>query len=135
MISLETLHDIHRRMCREIETAGGKITDIFYCPHRPDEDCDCRKPKPGMILKAAQTYDIDLSTAWMIGDSAKDIECGLNADCGGIILVKTGNAGKAIAAMKERGIRPNHISQDLKGAVEHIVSQESNYGIMNKNVI
>jgi D-glycero-D-manno-heptose 1,7-bisphosphate phosphatase len=121
MISLETLYDIHRRMCREIATAGGKITDIFYCPHRPDGGCDCRKPMPGMILKAAQAYDIDLSTAWMIGDSAKDIECGLNAGCRGTILVKTGNGNAAQKYFRDKGVSPNAIAENLSDALEYII--------------
>jgi len=124
MISLETLYDIHRRMCREIATAGGKITDIFYCPHRPDEGCDCRKPMPGMILKAAQAYDIDLSTAWMIGDSAGDIECAVNAGCGGTILVKTGNGPNAEKMLHEKGISPDLIAKDLFHAAIELMLKE-----------
>lgn len=135
MISAETLRDIHRRMRQAITEAGGEITDIFHCPHRPDEGCDCRKPKPGMILKAAQDYDIDPSTAWMIGDSAKDIECGLKAGCKGTILVKTGNERKAMAVLGKKGLRPNHFAQNLLYAVEHIISQKSNDGRTTCNVI
>ena len=71
---------------------GAYINDILYCPHHPDKgfegerleykiDCDCRKPKPGMLFKAAGKYNIDLSKSWMIGDSKSDILCGKNAGC------------------------------------------------------
>ncbi len=104
MISLDTLKDMHGRMCRRIAEAGGRITDVFFCPHHPADGCDCRKPKPGMILKSAETHAIDLSHAWMIGDSAKDIECGLRAGCSGTILVKSGQWEQAQRELKSKCI-------------------------------
>ena len=71
---------------------GAYLDAIYYCPHHPDSgfegeikelkiDCDCRKPKPGLLLKAALDYNIDLSQSWMIGDSESDIKAGINAKC------------------------------------------------------
>ncbi len=128
MISEETLRDIHRRMRKAITESGGEITDIFYCPHRPDEECGCRKPKPGMIMEAARRYDIDLSAAWMIGDSAKDIECGRNAGCGRTILVETGTGINAKRILESKNIMPDHIARNLSDAADHINSKESIHG-------
>lgn len=82
------LEIIHRKMIEKIEKYGGKILDIFYCPHHPEgkikryeKNCECRKPKPGMLFKAARLYNIDLSKAWMIGDEDRDIYAGRNAGC------------------------------------------------------
>jgi D-glycero-D-manno-heptose 1,7-bisphosphate phosphatase len=86
------LDTIHKKMETELGKEGAYIDDLFYCPHHPDKgfpgerpelkvDCDCRKPKPGMLLKAAQKYNIDLSRSWMVGDDDRDIQAGINAGC------------------------------------------------------
>jgi histidinol-phosphate phosphatase family protein len=121
MISLDTLNDIHGRMCRKIAETGGRITDIFFCPHHPDEGCACRKPKPGMILKAAEKHAIDLTRAWMIGDSAKDVECGLRAGCRGTILLKTGKWEQAQQELEAKGIAKNSTAAELSEAVGFII--------------
>ena len=105
MISSEELHAIHRMMCEIVKNCGGEIREIFFCPHHPDENCDCRKPKPGMIYQAARKYDIDLSDSVMIGDSATDIECAKNAGCGQAILVKTGYRNDQEEILAKKGIR------------------------------
>jgi len=75
MISKEELEFIHRQMRNEIVDFGGEIKDIFYCPHLPEDGCECRKPKPGLIYQAHREYCIDIPTSVMVGDNAKDIEC------------------------------------------------------------
>ena len=79
LYSEETLRDIHCRMITEISDAGGAIEAVYYCPHHPDAGCECRKPKPGMLKRAAQEHDIDLSRAYFIGDSTTDIQAGRRA--------------------------------------------------------
>ena len=113
MISRPTLDAILKKMIHGVEQAGGRIKDIFFCPHTPDQGCDCRKPKPGMILQAVACHGIDVKKAFMIGDSAKDIECGKNAGCAKTILVKTGNGEKALAALTKKGITPDFFAKDL----------------------
>ena len=122
MVALEVLEDIHRRMVAAIEQAGGRIDDIFFCPHRPDEDCDCRKPRPGMILQAGRRHLIDLTGAIMIGDSAKDILCGRDAGCGATILVRTGCGAAAEKELAAAGIRPTAVAADLLDAAGMILS-------------
>ena len=117
----ENLKEIHRNMRDAVKRHGGIIHDIFFCPHRPDENCDCRKPKPGLILQAQKKYDIDLSTACMVGDSAKDIECALSAGLRHAILVRTGNGKRAELILKEKNIIPDYVAEDLMDAVEWIL--------------
>ena len=74
-------------MKEELRKRDITITDIFYCPHHPEDGCECRKPKPGMILEAAKRYDIDLSASWMIGDKPSDIEAAKNAGIPHTILL------------------------------------------------
>jgi len=122
MVPVDVLEDMHRRMQQAVIEAGGRILDIFYCPHRPDEACDCRKPAPGMILQAASQYHIDSAGAIMIGDSVKDLECGRNAGCGATILVRTGSGLKAEKELAARGIRPTAVADDLQDAADMILS-------------
>jgi len=121
MVPRETLEDMHRRMRLAIEARGGKIDAIFFCPHTPDDDCGCRKPKPGLILRAAKTLNLDPRRAVMIGDSAKDIQCARNAGCNTAVLVRTGNGRQAETELKKRLMPPDHIADDLNAAVRWIL--------------
>ena len=120
----EDLKEIHRNMSDAVKRHGGIIHDIFFCPHQPDENCDCRKPKPGLILQAQKEYDIDLSTACMVGDSAKDIECARGAGLRHAILVRTGNGKRSEFILKEKNIIPDYVAEDLKDAVDWILGTE-----------
>ena len=123
MMSLKTLEHIHGMMKKTVLSSGGDIKDIFFCPHIPEDQCDCRKPNTGLILKAEEKHRIDLKASIMVGDSAKDIECARNAGCGTVILVKTGNGALAEKQLKEKMIRPDVIVQDLLEAAHWIISR------------
>jgi histidinol-phosphate phosphatase family protein len=125
LLSPDELERIHNRMRRAVARAGGRIRDIYYCPHCPDDHCDCRKPRPGMIFRAQRIHCIDLSQAVMIGDSARDIVCGLNAGCGCTILVETGNGRTAIGDLRGQGLAPGHVAADLAAAVEWLLTQRA----------
>jgi D-glycero-D-manno-heptose 1,7-bisphosphate phosphatase len=121
MISLKALEHIHDMMKKTVLSSGGDIKDIFFCPHVPEDECDCRKPNPGLILEAGEKHRIDLKASIMVGDSAKDIECARNAGCGTVILVKTGNGHAAEKQLKEKKIRPDVIVRDLLEAAHWII--------------
>jgi D-glycero-D-manno-heptose 1,7-bisphosphate phosphatase len=123
MVSQKDLDYIHDMMKKVVQSNGGEIKDIFYCPHIPQDRCDCRKPKPGLIYRAKKRYRIDLETSIMVGDSAKDIECARNAGCGSAILVKTGNGVTAEKILKEKMIHPDVIVRNLLEAVNWIVAR------------
>lgn len=91
-VSFEELEEIHRKMETLLGEKGAYLDSIYYCPHHPHKgyegerpelkiDCKCRKPKPGMLVKAAQDFNIDLSQSWMVGDGENDIKAGQNAGC------------------------------------------------------
>ena len=73
LTSRETIDTIHRRMVEELALRGARIDDVFYCPHE-ENACDCRKPRPGLIMQAQQKWEIDLSRSLMVGDSERDRE-------------------------------------------------------------
>jgi D-glycero-D-manno-heptose 1,7-bisphosphate phosphatase len=122
MLSLETLLDMHRRLQADVAAAGGCITDIFFCPHRPEEGCACRKPLTGLLRQACRQHGIDPSQTIMIGDSVRDIECAHNAGCRQALLVKTGNGLSAAAALERRGIPVAYVAEDLRDAADWILN-------------
>lgn len=73
IITKTQLDDIHTFMLNELEKNSCKITKIYFCPHRPDEDCSCRKPQTGLLTRAIEDFDIDISNSWLIGDKESDI--------------------------------------------------------------
>ena len=81
LLSPEALQEITNRMQQTLLADGVSLTAVFYCLHRADENCDCRKPGPAMLLRAANEFNIDLGQSIFIGDSATDIEAGLAAAC------------------------------------------------------
>ena len=86
--TLETIHDFFQEYLKKNNTF---VDAIYYCPHLPEENCSCRKPKPGLILNAAKDLKIDLKKSWMIGDSQKDIEAANNAGCNSILIKSNQN--------------------------------------------
>jgi D-glycero-D-manno-heptose 1,7-bisphosphate phosphatase len=98
------LESIHQRMCRELAHAGAVITKVYYCPHEKQPPCSCRKPAPGMLLTAAQTHELDLTSSWMIGDSDIDVEAGRNAGCKTVRISKRDQIRKGRADLYARSL-------------------------------
>ncbi len=122
MTSPEELDVIFNNMRAEIEAGGGNILDIFFCPHHPDDGCECRKPAPGMVRQATIKHDIDLSSAGFIGDSAKDIICAKRAGCAFCILVESGcRSDEEKETLLRIGIAPDHVAADLAAATQWII--------------
>lgn len=92
----ETLGRIHAKMVSTIEAGGGRIDDIFYCPHTPDDHCSCRKPEIGMGLAAVAKHGIDPSRSFMIGDHDKDMEFAARLGCRGIKVSEGFNFADAV---------------------------------------
>ncbi len=127
LCTLEELSVIHKKMETELGQERAKLDAIYFCPHHPDKgypeeraeykiDCECRKPKPGMLLDAARDFNIDLSTSYMIGDSERDIVAGKRAGCM-TIGVRGGHA------LKKLTLEPDYIFENLKEATDFIVDE------------
>jgi len=84
-------HQVNNWMLDQFKLRGINILDVFFCPHRPEDACECRKPKPGMLLKAKQKHDIDMNYSWMIGDKEADVKAANAAGINQTILVKSGH--------------------------------------------
>lgn len=87
----EDFEKLTKYMLGHFEVEGAKIAAVYHCPHSPDTKCDCRKPLPGMFLKAKDELNIDMQSSWMIGDKESDIQAALTAGVGHTILVRTGH--------------------------------------------
>jgi len=96
IITEDKLSEIHNHLIKEAKKENAKIDGIYFCPHKPDENCECRKPKAGMILKAAKEFQIDLKKSIMFGDSDTDIEAANHAGCTGVLVKKSDSIKKII---------------------------------------
>lgn len=99
-VSFEELNEIHNKMETLLGQAGAYLDGIYFCPHHPHKgyegecpelkiECECRKPKSGMLLKAAEDYNIDLKNSWMIGDNENDVKAGINAGCKTVLICES----------------------------------------------
>lgn len=110
----QTVAAIHQRLRYLLRNAVNiELLDIFCCPHDHTENCPCRKPKPGLLLHAAQQYDIDLSASWMIGDSETDIWAGRNAGCRTIRVAPPTHASTADFRVPDMAALPILLSRIL----------------------
>lgn len=116
--SRRTLDKITAYMFEGIIKAGGHIDRVYYCTHRKDAGCGCRKPKPGMLKKAAREFKFDLKDAYFVGDTIRDVHTARNAGCRSILVL----SGKE--KIKDRGnweIQPDLIFKDLLGASKLLI--------------
>lgn len=116
LYSEQILAAIHQKMKTELAKVGGHIDAIFYCPHRPEDNCDCRKPKPGLLLQIAKKFHANLKEAVMVGDSLKDIQAAQSVGCP-VLLVKTGNGASTFQQVTHIPVFPN-----LAAAVQYILN-------------
>jgi len=101
--SQKDLDAMHRKLIRLVSDAGGRIEQIFYCPHHPEADCACRKPRPGLIEQIRQYHSSPIATISFVGDSVKDIEAAINGNCQPV-LVLTGNGQATLETLLQRGM-------------------------------
>ena len=119
LFDLDTLARIHETMHQRVIECGGMIDAVFFCPHGPNDDCDCRKPKPGMLLDIAGRLRIDLQGVPAIGDSLRDIQAATAAGATPV-LVKT---GKGFGTVSHPDLDPKvAVFDDLYSAVEQLLN-------------
>lgn len=127
----EMIRTVHERMTSELESEGARIDAIFYCAHHPSVgdppyrlDCDCRKPKPGLITRAARDFDINLSSSWVVGDRYSDVELARNAGVKSAFVLSGYGRGEWEHQRNSWKHQPNLVADDLLKAVEQIVRSQ-----------
>ena len=120
LIDPAELECINRKMLDAVEEAGGEISGLYYCLHRRDEGCDCRKPGIGLLQKASDEMGFPLTGSFFIGDARSDVEAGCKANCR-TVLALTGKASAEEIETWDR--KPEHIAKDLPSAVDWVLSQ------------
>lgn len=117
---IEVLSAMHKKMDDMLAKLGGQIDAVFYCPHGPDDACDCRKPKPGMLLEIGQRFNVPLKEVIFIGDSIADIKAASNANSKAM-LVRTGKGVKAEKILQTECKASIPVFDDLAAAVTAIL--------------
>lgn len=113
-----TLDAMHQRLRQLVAEQGGELGLIVHCPHGPDDDCNCRKPMPGMLLQIAEHYRTDLKGVWFVGDSSGDLQAALAVDCQPV-LVKTGKGQRTLARPLPR---ETLVFDDLAAVAAHLLA-------------
>lgn len=117
LISESDVQEVNKYITETLKTKGITIFDTFYCPHRNEDNCNCKKPGPYFLYKAAQLYNLDLMKSYMIGDHPSDVECGINAGVTPIYLL-SGHGKKH----KDELIFNSKICNNLSDASKYIIS-------------
>lgn len=123
LVSPAAIEEIHVRMLREIARFGGRVEAVLCCPHRADTGCECRKPAPGLLLRAMRDYGADLSRAVLVGDSLTDMHTAASLNIPSI-LTRSGLGRLAIRQAGGERTLPYPIASDLSHAVRLILSGE-----------
>jgi D-glycero-D-manno-heptose 1,7-bisphosphate phosphatase len=113
--------DTNRRMVAAIRRAGGRVDDVLYCPHRPEDGCECRKPRSGLLLQAAARWDLDLRRSILVGDAHSDVLAAENAGCRSL-LVLTGRGREQIELLRMSERKRCEVVADLGTAVQQIAA-------------
>lgn len=122
LMTREDLSLIQQEISRQVESAGGSILSFYYCTHFKHENCNCRKPKHGMLEKAVKDHNLDPRAGFMVGDNEKDVIAGKAMGCR-TVLVMTGMATRETA--ENMADPPDYVASDLKEAVDWILTNSS----------
>ena len=127
--SEDLIQTVHEQMMEELASGGARLDAVYYCAHHPSVgqppyrvDCDCRKPKPGLISRAAKDFDIDLAGSWMVGDRYSDVELARNAGVKSAFVMSGYGRGEWEHQRLTWTAEPDLVAEDLLEAVRRIVS-------------
>lgn len=121
LYTIDTLNSMHEKLRRLLAPFGGHVDAIFYCPHGPDDGCDCRKPKTGMFDEIKQRFALDLYDVFAVGDSLRDLQAALAAGANPV-LVKTGKGERTLA--KAESIDSIPVFKNLAAFVDELLMHE-----------
>ena len=130
--SEDMIVEIHKRVARELQSASARLDAIYYCAHHPSVgeppyrlDCDCRKPRTGLVERAARDFEIDLARSWMVGDRFGDIELAHNAGLHSAFVLSGYGRGEWEYQRGSWKIEPEVVAEDLLDAVQKIVERDA----------
>jgi D-glycero-D-manno-heptose 1,7-bisphosphate phosphatase len=128
----ELIHEVHTRVRSLLAAQGAHVGAIYFCPHHPTageppyrQDCSCRKPKPGLILRGAQELGIDLARSFMVGDSARDVQAAAAAGVTSVLVLTGYGRGEWEHQPERFATRPAHVAADLLEAVRWILERRA----------
>lgn len=131
--SERTVHRIHQVMTDMLQAQNAHLDGIYYCPHHPTSGiglyriaCSCRKPKPGMLERAARELNIDLKQSFVVGDKVSDLEAGYAVDCR-TVLVRTGYGLQAEMQFSNYKFQPHHVAANVLEAAQWISTQDTQH--------
>jgi D-glycero-D-manno-heptose 1,7-bisphosphate phosphatase len=125
MIDMASVNAVHARMMQELHAAGGRIDAVFFCPHRPEDACQCRKPLPGMMHDIGKRYGVDLGQVPMVGDTLRDLQTAQAAGCPPH-LVRSGRAAALDPAQLQAivdEVPGTHVHADLAAFATHLLEE------------
>ena len=126
LFDIDALESIHKRMRSELAALGGKIDALVFCPCHPDDGCDCRKPKPGMLLEIGERFQVPLEKVPFIGDSRRDLEAAQAAGARAI-LVRTGKGAQVLEQLRQEG-KEVECFADLSAVADVLVAELEIHG-------
>jgi D-glycero-D-manno-heptose 1,7-bisphosphate phosphatase len=126
LFDMASLNAMHAKMHKMLAAVGGKVDAVFYCPHSPDENCDCRKPKPGLFLQIGDRYGIDLKGVPTCGDSLRDLQAGAAAGCEPhLLLTGMGAACRGVDPLPSEYPANTLVHDDLAAFVDFLLAREA----------
>ncbi len=124
LMTVRDLEKMHQQMYATLARSGAAIDALYFCPHEYEDACNCRKPAPGMLLEAARSHAIDLSSSWMIGDSDHDVEAGKRAGCKTVRVLVTHGTENESGSRMGKGHRADLVAPSLLDAVRQVLQLE-----------
>jgi D-glycero-D-manno-heptose 1,7-bisphosphate phosphatase len=116
------VHQVHQKMIAELSAGGARVDAIYFCPHKTEDACECRKPNPGLLERAAGDHALDLSASWVVGDRYADLEMGHAAGARGILVMTGYGRGEYELHHTRWSRQPDGLAENLTEAVRRILN-------------
>ncbi len=117
------VHRVHDKMRAELAAGNARVDGVYFCPHGKEDDCNCRKPRPGMLQRAAEEHHLTLNGSFVVGDRHADVEMGQSAGCKGILVLTGYGSGEYEWNRAKWPLQPDCVAEDLSQAVEYILKE------------
>ncbi len=127
MIDMVSVNAVHGHMLKQLQAVGGRIDAVFFCPHMPEEQCDCRKPQPGLMLDIGKRYGIDLKQVVMVGDTLRDLQAAQEAGCEAHLVCSGRSAGLDAAQIQDLvdQVPGTRVHADLAAFAEFLLTRRA----------